>query len=215
MKNCSYYDVFPKGGMTTQGNELNDLSSYRNTLVKLAKSRSQIPIPNSSLVHANIALATIFDYANSLVCIYSQDLSGDILIKDNALYNSILSFLQKETSRLILSVVHSKSKHVQWDTIIKKHPLKIDLIYTPSDVVQKLNKIGIISFTVSDSYSIRIETKNDKETEETEEIEEIEETEETEETEQTNAFVCFFDPKSSKSLISLIDKPLVNDTNIR
>lgn len=182
MEDCLTYKE-PKV-LKTQENNLTKVSSYKYTIDKLAKSRSAIPIPNSSNNYANIAISTIFDNAENLVLIYGQDLSGDILDSDIYLAESIYSFLSKNQSKIIMSIVNPNTKSSSWSSILKKYTNQIKLAQTPSQIVTRLNEIGINSFVVSDNDSLRIETLKDKSIE---------------------SFVCFFDPKSSDSLITLFD----------
>lgn len=143
------------------------IMEYRKALKHLAAKNDSFVFSNRGAQHAAAVMATIFDYAQSYVYIYANDMDGKIS-NDPEYMSSLQRFLAKDDS--VLRIVLDKDP--QDDPVSKSLAVKYLREIGVADIriasdefksqLQSMSNDGLLyHFSVADGKMVRLESDNE------------------------------------------------------
>jgi hypothetical protein len=143
------------------------LENYKKSVEILAFSESNLVFKNSNHFHANIVLTNIVKNSKKNICIYDDDLSGDIALLDNQFITELTEFIKrKETVLKICIKEHCTSNNFQNQllNIAKSNPNKVFIKLAnkafKDEIIKEFD--SDLNFAIGDVKMFRLEYGNSK-----------------------------------------------------
>jgi len=179
----------------------NSIKSYITAVEMLAKTQSSFLFDNSSHLHAAIVVTTMLKYSNIDVCIYDDDLSGDIADKYEPFYSELSSFFERgKTLKILIEKNNFKETRI-YETLYNlksKYPNYLFVRQANDSFSSEIKNVynSPINFAVSDSKAYRIEKI------------------EVPKTEKRSAFCCFNEKRVAEQLKRIFEIHFSNCTSL-
>ena len=135
------------------------LKKYKDAIEKLAEAKSRDVIQNNDAKHAAIVISTMFKNANSVIRIFSKNLSGDISVNNDFLNDLTMLLMGVDRDNQEISYLYDeRNQAVLWaiERVIKaakKHGITVSVCgQAPSDYpefAEKLVDWGVTSISLT------------------------------------------------------------------
>jgi len=139
------------------------LKEYNKAIQNLANTNSKLIFENYDINHASIVIGNIFRTSNEIVCIYDNDLSGDVLSSSEYinLEKEIEQFVSKKNTKLILvykNQVNSKY-HSFWKNLKLKYSVNLEIVKANDKLQNNVTDFlgSNLNFMVADKSKFRLE----------------------------------------------------------
>lgn len=142
---------------------LNNLESYKNSVEILAKSESNLIFKNSNHQHANIVLTNIIKYSKKTLCIYDDNLSGDIADMDPNFITELTELIKNKGTILKICIKEICKNNNKFQTQVidfsRKYPGKVKIKIASRQFRDEIirNFESDLNFAIGDEKMFRLE----------------------------------------------------------